>query len=56
MAFAARREAWSGSLAPGMVADLTCFAGDVTAMPPPELRTAEVRATIIGGAPAWVRA
>jgi predicted amidohydrolase YtcJ len=54
-AFAARREGWSGSLAPGMVADMTCFTGDVTTMPPRELRTAEVRATIIGGAPAWLR-
>jgi len=48
-AYAARREAWAGTLARGMLADITCFAGDITAMPPPELRTAKVLATVIGG-------
>ncbi|MDC0720799.1 amidohydrolase [Nannocystis bainbridge] len=48
-AFAARRERWAGTLAPGMLADLTCFAGDITKMSPLELRTAAVRATIVGG-------
>lgn len=48
-AHAARREGWSGALAEGMLADLTCFAGDITQMPPLELRTAKVLATVIGG-------
>jgi hypothetical protein len=48
-AYAARREAWAGTLAEGMLADVTCFAGDITTMPPLELRTAKVQATVIGG-------
>ncbi|WP_170136115.1 amidohydrolase [Nannocystis exedens] len=48
-AYASRRERWAGTLAPGMLADLTCFTGDITKMPPLELRTAAVRATIVGG-------
>lgn len=55
-AYAAHREDRLGVLAPGMRADLTCFAGDLRAMAPSELRAAAVSATIVDGAPAWVRA
>ena len=55
-AWAAHREDRLGALAPGMRADLTCFAGDLRAMSPSELRTAAVTATIVDGAPAWSRA
>jgi hypothetical protein len=54
-AFAAHREGAFGRLAPGMRADLTCFAGDLRAMSPGQLRTAAVRATVIDGAIAWGR-
>ncbi len=52
-AYAAGREAWLGALRVGARADLTCFVGDVRAMSAPELRGAEVRATIVDGALAW---
>lgn len=48
-AYASRREQWAGTLAPGLLADLTCFTGDIFKMAPLELRTAAIRATIVGG-------
>lgn len=48
-AFAAKREAHLGALAPGMQADLTCFAGDLREMTPREITKAPIAATIIGG-------
>lgn len=52
-AHAAFREGFLGALAPGMRADLTCFAGDLRSMSPAALRVAPVRATVIEGAVAW---
>jgi predicted amidohydrolase YtcJ len=52
-AFAARQTSWCGHLAPGMVADLTCFRADLRGLAPAALRAAAVRATIVGGAVAW---
>lgn len=52
-AHAARQSAWCGALSPGMVADLTCFRADLRKLTPLEIREAEVRTTVIGGAIAW---
>lgn len=48
-AFAARREDHLGRLRKEMQADLTCFADDIFQLAPPALRTATIRATIVGG-------
>lgn len=52
-AFAARQSDWCGRLAPGMVADLTCFRADLRGLAPAAVRAAAIRATIVDGALAW---
>jgi hypothetical protein len=52
-AYAAGQGEWCGRLAPGMVADLTCFRADLRALAPADLRGAAVQATVVGGALAW---
>ena len=48
-AFAARREAHLGALAPGMQADITCFGADLRSAPHSKLPDIPIRATIIAG-------
>jgi predicted amidohydrolase YtcJ len=52
-AYAARQTAWCGALAPGMVADLTCFRADLRGLAPLAVRDAALRATIVAGAVVW---
>ncbi len=42
-------ERFCGTIAPGMQADLTCFAGDLRTMDPASVRDAAVAATLVGG-------
>ncbi len=55
-AFAAHRDTHLGRLLPGHAADLTCFAADLRALAPRELRDAPILATIIAGERCWPRA
>ena len=48
-AYAVHRDPHLGRLAPGYAADLTCFAADLRALPPAQLRAAPLLATIIAG-------
>ena len=52
-AYAARQTAWCGALAPGLVADLTCFRADLRGLAPLAVRDAAIRATIVAGAVVW---
>jgi predicted amidohydrolase YtcJ len=52
-AFAAFAETGTGSLRPGMLADITVFDRDLLSEPPAELLSAQVRATIVGGQPIY---
>jgi predicted amidohydrolase YtcJ len=54
-AWAAHRDVHLGRLAPTMRADLTCFRAPLFELPPAQLRTAEIRGTIVDGMPLrWV--
>ena len=52
-AYAARQTDWCGVLAPGMMADLTCFRADLRGLAPLALRDAAIRATIVAGTVVW---
>lgn len=52
-AYAARQTGWGGALAPGMLADLTCFRADLRGLAPLAVRDAAIRATIVAGAVVW---
>ncbi len=52
-AVAANHQLERGLIAPGMVADLTCFATDLQTLAPAELRDAPLRATVIAGQVVW---
>jgi len=48
-AWTSRKEAQLGVLAPGMIADLTVFAEDLSALAPETLPSAQVEMTMVGG-------
>jgi predicted amidohydrolase YtcJ len=48
-AFASFSERFLGRVAPGFSADLTCFRDDLRTLPPSEVRSAPVAATLVGG-------
>ena len=52
-AWAAHSEAFLGTLAPGMAADLSCFGVDLDAIEPAAVRDAPAVATIIAGEVVW---
>lgn len=52
-AYAARQTDWCGALAPGLVADLTCFRADLRDVAASSIRDAALRATIVAGAVVW---
>ncbi len=49
-AYAAGREASLGSIEPGKQADLTVLDQDIFSIDPHEIRSVQVRATMVGGA------
>ena len=52
-AFAVKREAHLGALAPGMQADVTCLGADLREVAPLELPEVPITATIVGGQVAY---
>jgi predicted amidohydrolase YtcJ len=52
-AYAERREAEKGTLAPGMLADLAVLSQDIFTVPPPALPATRSVLTIIGGTIAY---
>jgi predicted amidohydrolase YtcJ len=54
-AFAAFEEKTKGSLARGKLADITVLTKDITSVPEPEILTAQVAYTIVGGTVAYQR-
>jgi predicted amidohydrolase YtcJ len=54
-AYAAHQDAWLGDLAPGFVADISCFAGDLSTMSATEVRDAKAVLTVVGGTPVFKR-
>jgi hypothetical protein len=54
-AYASFRERDAGSIAPGLLADLTVIDRDLRAIPPEQIRDAHVIRTIVGGRPVFRR-
>jgi hypothetical protein len=48
-AWAAKEEAFKGSLTPGKLADLVVLSNDIMTVPEDEIRTTRVVATIVAG-------
>lgn len=53
-AYASFEEGVKGTIAPGMLADLTVIDRDLRAIPPPEIRDARIVRTIVGGRTVYV--